>query len=191
MLPKTTIQTLPLPILNSPRMESGNISALKQLMLLLSYIEENTICVFYLQEDKGEFLWQLNDNFARLGIAVAGCLQPTANQAGANQAQVWSPKCPTREGSVDAQMTRLWWCSPAALLLPSIPLGQGCSRHDLCRKNTFGECMGREVLSQNIYIHTVPAAEALFISKVPLYVTGWTIKWGSTPSWSYSYIGMR
>lgn len=56
MLPKTTIQTLPLPILNSPRMESGNISALKQLMLLLSYIEENTICVFYLQEDKGEFL---------------------------------------------------------------------------------------------------------------------------------------
>lgn len=109
MPPKNpTIQTPPLPILNNPMMESGNISILKQFTLLLLHMEENTSYVFYLQEDKGEFLWRLNANFACLRIAVAACLQPTANQAEATQAQVWSPKCPTREGSVDAQMTRQW-----------------------------------------------------------------------------------
>lgn len=92
------------------------------------------------------------------------------------QAQVWSPSSLTREGSVGAQMRRLW-SSPAALhstlLLPSIPLGQGCSTDTICaRKTTFGKRMGREVLSQNIYIRTAPVEKAVFLRKLPLYFTG-------------------
>lgn len=92
-------------------------------------------------------------------------------------------------------MRRLW-SSPAALhstlLLPSIPLGQGCSTDTICaRKTTFGKRMGREVLSQNIYIRTAPVEKAVFLRKLPLYFTGWTIKLGSTPLWSYSHMGKR
>lgn len=92
-------------------------------------------------------------------------------------------------------MRRLW-SSPAALhstlLLPSIPLGQGCSTDTICaRKTTFGKRMGREVLSQNIYIRTAPVVKAVFLRKLPLYFTGWTIKLGSTPLWSYSHMGKR
>ena len=91
-------------------------------------------------------------------------------------------------------MTRLW-CSPAALhstlLLRSIPPGQGCSTDMVCaRKTAFGKRMGREAFSQNIYIRTAPAAEAVFLRKLPLYFTGWTIKSGSPPLWLYSHTGI-
>lgn len=105
------------PIPNNASLESGNISALKQLTLLLPPIEEDTSCVVGLSEDKDELLitWLLT---------------------------FWSPTPPTREGSVGAQMVLPG--SPAQNpASPEHPPGPRLlRRHHLYQKNHIWEAYG-------------------------------------------------
>lgn len=105
------------PIPNIASLENGNISALKQLTLLLPPTEEDSSWVLCLSEDKDELLipWLLTS---------------------------WSPTAPTREGSVGAQM--MLPSSPAqSPAPPEHPPGPRLlHRHRLYHKNHTWEACG-------------------------------------------------
>lgn len=145
------------PTLNNPKLWCGSISALQELTLLLSSTEKDTSYVFFLQEDKDEFLimWVLTFLHVSTSLALAACSPHQAKQERElrpEPTQVWAPKSLTREGSVGAQMTRLWcprqpctapcvfWASLWAKAAPQTPF--------VPEKITFGKRMRRGVLSQ-------------------------------------------
>lgn len=100
-----------------------------------------------------------------MGTDIFACLWSRSCRQSLQARHRFGLKSPTREGSVGARMPRLW-CSPAPLSFRASPWAKAAPQtRFLPERPTFGKRVGREVLSQNIYIRTAPTLEAVFLKK--------------------------